>query len=83
LGIIPDYTDSPEGLRIQGVLEGSPAEKAGLRSEDIIVQIGSMRISSIYDLMQALQSYSPGDTATVEVLRNGTRQRFTVRFEHP
>ncbi|MEN3026085.1 MAG: M28 family peptidase [Chlorobiota bacterium] len=83
LGIIPDYSDHPEGLRLNGVSEGSPAERAGLRSGDILTVLGSTRIHTIYDLMQALQDFTPGDTATVEFLRDGTLRRATVHFQQP
>ncbi len=81
LGIIPDYGDHPDGLRINGVSQGSPAQRAGLQADDILTAVGSYRIRNIYDLMQALQSFAPGDTTTVEILRNGVRQRLNVHFE--
>ena len=42
LGTVPDMTDSPGGVRLLGVRAGSPAEKAGLRGDDIITRIGDM-----------------------------------------
>jgi hypothetical protein len=83
LGVVPDYGDNPQGLRINGVSHGSPAQRAGLQADDVIVAVGPYTIRTIYDLMQALQQFAPGDTTTVEFLRNGQLQRATVHFEHP
>lgn len=80
LGIIPDYSDTPGGLRINGVTDNSAAQRAGLRAEDILTALGSYRIRSIYDLMEALQHFSPGDTTSVEYLRDGVPHRTTVIF---
>ncbi|GBD06987.1 Aminopeptidase YwaD [bacterium HR21] len=80
LGIIPDYSDQSDGLRINGVNENSPAHRAGLQADDILTALGSYRIRSIYDLMEALQHFSPGDTTSVEFLRNGVLQKATVIF---
>ncbi len=81
LGVIPDYSDHPAGLRLNGVSAESPAERAGLQADDIIVQLGPYTIRSIYDLMHALQQFTPGDTVTVHFLRNGARKTAQVRFE--
>ncbi|MCS6966448.1 MAG: M28 family peptidase [Candidatus Kapabacteria bacterium] len=83
LGIIPDYSEHPSGLRINGVSSTSPAQRAGLQSDDVITALGTYRIRSIYDLMQALQQFAPGDTISVEFLRNGTPQKATIYFERP
>lgn len=68
-GVMPDYADHPKGLRISGVSDDSPAQRAGLREGDIIVQIGSTPIRSIYDLMDVLTRMEPGQEAEVVVLR--------------
>ncbi|MCX8051332.1 MAG: M28 family peptidase [Chlorobi bacterium] len=68
-GVMPDYADHPKGLRISGVVDDSPAQRAGLRDGDVIVQIGSTPIRSIYDLMDVLSRAEPGEEADVIVLR--------------
>jgi hypothetical protein len=40
LGIMPDYTFSGTGVRADGVSDGRPAQKAGLKAGDVIVQLG-------------------------------------------
>jgi len=71
LGTVPDMTDSPGGVRLLGVRAGSPAEKAGLRGDDIITKIGETSVPDLEAMTQALRSHRPGDTVTV-VVRRGT-----------
>lgn len=78
LGIMPDYADHPKGLRISGVIEGSPAQRAGLREGDIIVQIGTTAIRSIYDLMDVLSRAEPGEEAEIIVLRGPNEDQRVV-----
>lgn len=80
LGVIPDYSDDPQGLRLTGVKPGSPAEKAGLTGDDIMTKLGSTNIKNIYDLMSALGTFKPGDTANVTVLRDGKPVTVKVTF---
>ena len=69
--MIPDYSDDPQGLRIDGVRAGTPAEKAGMQAGDILTQIGSTKVKNIYDLTAALSSLEPGNVVDVVVLRDG------------
>lgn len=69
LGIVPDYSDHPKGLKITGVREGGSAEKAGLKADDVIVKLGSVTIKNIYDYTAALGTFKAGDKTTVTVLR--------------
>lgn len=79
-GVVPDYSDDPQGLHITGVKPGSPAEKGGLQSDDIITAMGATTIKNIYDLMAALGTFKPGDVTTVKVLRDGKPLALTVSF---
>jgi Peptidase family M28/PDZ domain len=72
LGTIPDMTDNPGGVRLLGVRAGSPAEKAGLRGDDIITRIGEMEIPDLQAMTDALRSHQPGDTVSI-VLRRGDK----------
>lgn len=75
LGIIPDYADDPNGLRVDGVRENTPASKAGMEDGDIITKIGSTAIKNIYDLTAFLGSATPGDEVEIVVLRGGKEVR--------
>lgn len=69
-GVIPDYADDPQGLRITGTREGTPAHKAGLTDGDIITRFGSTTVKNIYDLTAGMAAAKPGDVVVVEFLRN-------------
>jgi PDZ domain/Peptidase family M28 len=77
LGTIPDMTDNPGGVRLLGVRAGSPAEKAGLRGDDIITRIGDLEVPDLQAMTNALRSHEPGDTVSI-VIRRGS-QVTTVR----
>ena len=70
VGTIPDYSYSGSGMKISGVKEGGPAEKGGLKAEDIIIKFGENEVKDIYGYMYAMSGYKPGDEVAVIVLRN-------------
>jgi serine protease Do len=61
----------PKGVRFADVTAGSPAEKAGLKAGDILVEFEGKPIGNLYDFTYALRSKKPGDVVTVKVLRGG------------
>jgi S1-C subfamily serine protease len=69
LGTVPDMTDSPGGVRLLGVRAGSPAERAGLRGDDIITRIGDMNVPDLQAMTNALRSHRPGDMVDIVVRR--------------
>lgn len=78
LGSIPDMGASEvTGVRLTGVRAGSPADNAGLKAGDIIVELGGKPVKDLYAYTDALYSHKPGDTVDIVVLR-GT-ERVTVK----
>jgi hypothetical protein len=69
LGTVPDMTGSPGGVRLVGVRAGSPAEKAGLRGDDIITRIGQMDTPDLQAMTDALRNHRPGETVEILVRR--------------
>jgi peptidase M28-like protein/PDZ domain-containing protein len=69
LGTVPDMTGTPGGVRLMGVRAGSPAEKAGLRGDDIITRIGTMDTPDLQSMTDALRSHKPGETVEIVVRR--------------
>jgi hypothetical protein len=80
MGIMPDYTWTGNGLRSDGVSEGKPAQKAGLKAGDIILQIGDFKITSMESYMQTLGKFKKGDKAKVIYLRGKDTLETTVEF---
>jgi hypothetical protein len=71
LGTVPDMAGTPGGVRLVGVRAGSPAEKAGLRGDDIITRIGTTDTPDLQAMTEALRSHRPGDTVDI-IVRRGT-----------
>jgi hypothetical protein len=69
LGSRPSYGDDVEGVKLDGVSDGSPAEKAGLKGGDIIVRFAGLPVRDIESYMTALSSKKPGDTVEIVVQR--------------
>jgi len=78
MGTIPDMTPQDFGVRITGVTNGSPAEKAGLQGGDVLVDFGGHEITDLYAYTYALREFKPGDEVVVVVIRDGQRMSFTA-----
>jgi serine protease Do len=59
------------GVLIQELVAGSPAQVAGLKPGDVIIELGSRRIDDIAGLQVALREHRVGETVPVKVLRGG------------
>lgn len=70
-GTIPDYASDIKGLLLGGVIEGGPAEEAGLRGGDVIVKFGELEIGDIYDFTFALESARIDEPLEVTYVRDG------------
>jgi hypothetical protein len=80
LGTVPDMTGAPGGVRLVGVRAGSPAEKAGLRGDDIITRIGTRETPDLQAMTDALRSHRPGDTVEIVVRRGTTLTTLRARL---
>ena len=81
LGTIPDYTTEGTGVKLSGVRVGGPADKAGLKGGDVIVEFGGQEIANIYDYTYALDAVKIGEPVEVVVLREEKRVTLTVTPE--
>jgi hypothetical protein len=73
-GTIPDYATDVKGLLLGGVVGGGPADQAGLRKGDVIVEIAGQTIANIYDYTYVLEVLKIGEPAKVVYVRNGERK---------
>lgn len=78
LGVIPDYLYDGVGMRIEGVREGRPADKAGIKSGDIVTQLGGHSVTDMNSYMRALSYLRKGDQIKVTVQRDGEGLVVTV-----
>ena len=82
-GSIPDYSDEVDGLALTGVSPGGPAEKAGVKGGDVIVQFGESKIGGIEDFQGALLKHKPGDKVKVKIKRAGETVELEVTLGKP
>ena len=68
------HLDSAGGVLITTVMPNSPAESAGLRARDIIVELAGARVGSVDDLQRLLAQERIGKTVPITVVRDGTRR---------
>lgn len=80
LGIIPDYTFEGSGIRADGVSDGRPAQKAGLKTGDVIIQLGDRPVPSMEKYMEALSSFKKGDSTTVKFRRGSDTMEAPIQF---
>jgi aminopeptidase YwaD len=80
LGIMPDYTFAGTGVRADGVTDGRPGAKAGLKAGDVIIQLGDISITSMETYMQALGKFSKGEKTTVKFKRGNETKEAPIEF---
>jgi serine protease Do len=71
--------DTARGALVSSVEHGSPAEKAGLESGDVILKLDGTPVTSSIDLSSRVATMKPGSSAQLEVWRNGKPREVAVR----
>lgn len=80
LGIMPDYTYSGAGVRVDGVTENRPAQKVGIKAGDVITSIGEHKVTSMDAYMKALAQFKKGDKTTVTYSRGAETKSAPIEF---
>ena len=70
--------DHPQGCQITRVIPESPAQKSGLRVDDIIVKLDAKLIKSFKDLVATVRNRNPGEKVTLEILRGEKTMKITA-----
>ncbi|MCW8132684.1 MAG: M28 family peptidase [Planctomycetota bacterium] len=78
LGTVPDYTAEVPGVKLSGVTPGAPADKGGLKSGDIIVELAGKKIENVYDYTYAIAALKIGEKVKVIVLRGDEKVTLEV-----
>jgi S1-C subfamily serine protease len=74
LGTVPDYAQTDiRGVKLSGVAPQGPADSAGLRGGDVIVEVDGRPIENLYDYTFALEALRVGEPATIVVERQEER----------
>ena len=73
---IPDGVD--EGVAVLEVVDGSPADSAGLKKGDIIVKLGDAKVGGLADFRYQLYKHNVGDKLVVTYYRDGKQKTTTI-----
>jgi len=80
LGVMPDYLYSDGGMRIDGVRDDRPAQKAGIEKGDVVIKMGDIEVTDVMTYMEALSKYKAGDKAPVKIKRGDQEIDVEVQF---
>lgn len=80
LGIMPDYTFDGNGVRVDGVSDNRPAQKAGIKTGDVIYQLGEHPVSDVETYMKALNKFNKGEATKVKIRREKEELELDVVF---
>jgi putative serine protease PepD len=70
-----------KGANIVEVNDGTPAEQAGLRKDDLVVAVNGKSVADSIGLIVAIRAHQPGETITLTYIRGGTRGHLDVTLE--
>lgn len=80
LGIQAQDTEDSKGVKVLDVDDATPADKAGLKEDDIITSVNGKTVTSVDELKTAIKDVKDGDSVKITYLRNGQSQTTEVKF---
>jgi hypothetical protein len=79
LGTVPEYgADDVTGVLLSSVTKNSPADKAGLRGGDVIVELSGKAIDNVYDYTYGIEALKVGQQTSISVLRDGQKLQLNI-----
>lgn len=76
LGVQIKFEDGK--INVMGIQPESPAEKAGLKNDDVIEKIGDYVPTGLGEFVEKVGSYKPGDKVELVITREGKEMKITV-----
>lgn len=67
-------------LVVQEIAEGGPAEKAGIKIGDRIYQVDGQKVTTLDEISEKITAKKPGDSIVLSLLRDGEKQKVTVKL---
>lgn len=80
LGVVPDYLFDGKGMRIDGISEDRPAQRAGMQKGDVVVKMGDYEVTDMMSYMKSLSKFEKGQNVPVIIERNGQKKEVEVTF---
>lgn len=83
VGTIPDFGVQEPGYAISGTAPGSPADKAGLKAGDLVIQLGPHKVTNLDDFDLALRKFKAGETVDFTVKRKTETLKLPLELAPP
>lgn len=83
LGLQIEDTEDSSGVKVQNVLPGSPADKAGLKEGDVITEMNGEKINDVDNMMSKIHSADHSRDFKIKVLRDKKEMNFEVHLPRP
>ena len=77
-GTVPDFAHNADGVRVESVVPGSPAELAGIQAGDVLLEMNGEKVAGLGAFSDFLKTLAPGDTVTATVLRDADKINVAV-----
>ena len=79
VGLALGFDDDRKEVIVSAVIEKSPAEKAGLQKEDVVLKVGDMAVTDLDSAISAVRAKKPGSELAIRVRRDGKEQDVAVK----
>ncbi len=80
LGFMPDYTFSGTGVKMDAIIDGKIAQKAGMKAGDVVIKLGDYNVTDVNNYMTALSKFKKRDATKVFVMRGKDELSFEIIF---
>lgn len=80
LGLKIEDTENNIGVKVINVDEGSPADKAGLKKDDIISSFNGEKVNSVDELMDKVNDSEDKDSFNIKAMRNNSEMNFDIKI---
>ncbi len=77
---VDDRYDRSRGVRVVAVHPGGPAERAGLRPQDLITAVHGVPVRQMADLSEVLATFAPGQATSFDIVRGNQPKALQVTF---
>jgi serine protease Do len=74
----PFGVEEEKGVLVGNIMKDGPAQKAGIKTGDVIVELGGNKITGVRDLQRRVAAFKPGSTVKIKVMRDKKEKLFTV-----
>ncbi|MEO6539774.1 MAG: PDZ domain-containing protein [Ferruginibacter sp.] len=81
LGLKIQDTDDGKGVKVLDIDKDSPADKAGLKKDDIVTEIGGKKVSNTDEVREQLHENMEKSTYNIKATRNGSAMSFDIKIE--